>query len=139
MHAVLHSSGYPVSVKGVVLHQRRALLLMNERGEWDLPGGRPDPGEDFARTVERETFEESGARVEAAGFIEEGPHEVLPGRFVWIVAWGCRALDLSRLGTSDEHHRLGWFDVDALGNIPLPQTYARAVRLWADAIERKPT
>jgi 8-oxo-dGTP diphosphatase len=137
MSAVRHSSGYPISVKGVVLQEGRALLLMNERGEWDLPGGRPDPGEDFARTVERETFEESGARVEAAALIEEGPHEVLPGRFVWIVAWGCRPVDLSGLRTSEEHHRFAWFDVDALAGIPLPQTYARAVRLWVDATERR--
>ena len=34
-----------VSVKGVLLHGGRVLLLSNRRGEWDLPGGQPDPGE----------------------------------------------------------------------------------------------
>ena len=31
----------PVSVKGVVVDNDRVLLLLNERGQWDLPGGRP--------------------------------------------------------------------------------------------------
>ena len=49
---------YPTSIKAVVLHQGRVLLLANERGEWDLPGGRPDPGEDHRATLVREVREE---------------------------------------------------------------------------------
>ena len=30
----------PLSVKGVLIHNGRVLLLLNERDEWDLPGGR---------------------------------------------------------------------------------------------------
>ncbi|GGV69942.1 hypothetical protein GCM10010277_80480 [Streptomyces longisporoflavus] len=53
---------WPVSVKGVALDARgRVLLLKNERGEWELPGGRLEP-EDAApeATVAREISEESG-------------------------------------------------------------------------------
>jgi ADP-ribose pyrophosphatase YjhB (NUDIX family) len=36
----------PVSVKGVVLDDGgKAALLENERGEWELPGGRLEAGE----------------------------------------------------------------------------------------------
>lgn len=30
---------YPVSIKGVVFVGKRAVLLKNERDEWELPGG----------------------------------------------------------------------------------------------------
>jgi len=38
-------SGYPVSVKGVLVRNDRVLLVHNERDEWELPGGRIEPGE----------------------------------------------------------------------------------------------
>src|SRR5207302_10175320 len=57
-------SAHPISVKGVLIHQHRVLLLLNERGEWDLPGGRPDPGEDHRAALEREVREETGLSVE---------------------------------------------------------------------------
>jgi 8-oxo-dGTP pyrophosphatase MutT (NUDIX family) len=129
---VIHAaSGHPISVKGVVLDRGRALLLRNRRGEWDLPGGRPDPDEDFRRTVERETFEESGAVVEARALIEGWAFEVQPQRLVWIVAWGCRLRSLASLQLSHEHGEMAWFLPDQLHTIPLPLGYARAIRRWA--------
>jgi hypothetical protein len=35
---------YPVSIKGVVFIDGRVVLLQNERDEWELPGGRLEPG-----------------------------------------------------------------------------------------------
>jgi phosphate starvation-inducible PhoH-like protein len=32
----------PLSIKAVLLDRDRVLLLLNERSEWDLPGGRPE-------------------------------------------------------------------------------------------------
>ena len=80
----------PVSIKGVVLNQGRVLLLLNERDEWDLPGGRPDPGEDHRSTLAREVREEAGLEVEVGAFLDEHLFEVLPQRFVRIVAYACR-------------------------------------------------
>ena len=54
---------YPISVKGVLIHRDRVLLLLNERGEWDLPGGRPEAGEDHRAAVAREVREEAGLDV----------------------------------------------------------------------------
>ncbi|MEV6136524.1 NUDIX hydrolase [Nocardia sp. NPDC051990] len=36
---------YSISIKGVVVRDGRVLLLKNEREEWELPGGRIEPGE----------------------------------------------------------------------------------------------
>ena len=54
------SAFYPVSVKGVLIRGGCVLLLLNERDEWDLPGGRPDPGEDHRAALAREVLEETG-------------------------------------------------------------------------------
>jgi hypothetical protein len=35
---------YPVSIKGVAIHNGRALPERNERDEWELPGARSHGG-----------------------------------------------------------------------------------------------
>jgi 8-oxo-dGTP pyrophosphatase MutT (NUDIX family) len=54
------ASRFPVSVKGVAVQDGRVLLPENERAEWELPGGKLEPGEDPADCVVREISEESG-------------------------------------------------------------------------------
>src|SRR5476649_1047931 len=83
-------SGQPVSIKGVLIHEGRVLLLLNERGEWDLPGGRPEAGEDHRTALKREVREETGLDVEVSTLLGEHLFEVLPQRFVRIVAYVCR-------------------------------------------------
>src|SRR5215211_5408820 len=89
-------SALPISVKGVLIHKDRVLLLLNERDEWDLPGGRPDPGEDHRAALKREVQEEAGLTVEVGAALREYLFEVLPGRFVRIVPFAC-----SLIGGSD--------------------------------------
>ena len=35
---------FPVSIKGVFVEAGRVVLLENDRDEWELPGGRLEPG-----------------------------------------------------------------------------------------------
>ena len=39
------------------------------QGSWKLPGGLADPGEDFAATVAREVYEETGVEAELDGIV----------------------------------------------------------------------
>src|SRR5690349_8281694 len=98
----------PISVKGVVIHDRRVLLLLNERDEWDLPGGRPDPGEEFPAALEREVREETGLDVEVGSALDEHVFEVLPGRFVRIMPFVCHLRTQGDVVLSHEHLETRW-------------------------------
>ena len=121
----------PISVKGVLIHRDRVLLLLNERGEWDLPGGRPDPGEDHRSALAREVREETGLEAEIGPALDEHLFEVLPGRFVRILPFACRLTGGSDVVLSREHVQMRWVSLTELGEKIaghlLPAVYRRAI------------
>jgi 8-oxo-dGTP diphosphatase len=129
----------PVSVKGVVIDRDRVLLLLNERGEWDLPGGRPDADEDHRRTLMREVKEEAGLDVDVLAALDEHLFEVLPGRFVRILPFSCRPIGQGDVILSHEHLDQRWVPLAELGPTiaghPLPAGYLGAIR---QAIDQRP-
>jgi len=126
----------PISVKGVLIDRGRVLLLLNERGEWDLPGGRPDPDEDHRAALKREVMEEAGLTVEVGAALSDYLFEVLPGRFVRIVPFVCRLMDGSNVVLSHEHLETRWLPLAELGERihghPLPAGYLGAIRQVID-------
>src|SRR6185437_11336187 len=123
----------PISIKGIVAHDGCVLLLLNERGEWDLPGGRPDPGEDHRAALTREVREEAGLAVEVGALLDEYVFEVLPHRFVRIVAYACRLVGGGDVVPSHEHLETRWVPLAALGETidgyRLPAGYLAAINL----------
>ncbi len=130
----------PISVKGVLIHDGRVLLLLNERDEWDLPGGRPDPGEDHRAALAREVREETGLSVEVGAALHEHLFEVLPeklpGRFVRILPFVCRLSGDSDVVLSHEHRDVRWLPLGELGDVVaghrLPAPYLGAIRQATD-------
>ena len=123
---------YPLSIKGVLIHDGRVLLLLNAHDEWDLPGGRPDQDEDHRAALVRELREETGLVVEAGALLGEHLFEVLPQRFVRIVAYACRLQGDAEVTLSHEHREARWIDVSGLGERVaghlLPAGYLGAIR-----------
>ncbi len=62
-----------VGVGGVVIHRQRALLIRRGReplkGEWSIPGGVVELGEELAEAARRELKEETGLDVEPLAVI----------------------------------------------------------------------
>ncbi len=129
-------SAPPISVKGVLIAEDRVLLLLNERGEWDLPGGRPDLGEDHRAALKREVQEEAGLVVEVDAPLDEHLFEVLPGRFVRILPFVCRLTGNGDVVLSHEHLETRWLPLAELGERiqghPLPAGYLGAIRQAID-------
>lgn len=126
-----HVKLFPVSVKAVLFEAGRVVLLENERQQWELPGGRLEPGEDTADCLVREVGEELGVSVTVDKIIDSWVYEVLPGREVLIVAYGVRRTDQQEMRVSDEHRRFGLFTLGELQQLPMAEGYRRAVREWA--------
>jgi len=121
----------PVSVKGVLLFGDKALLLRNERGEWELPGGRMDAGETQPQALIREFREELSIDIEPVDLIDSYEFEVIPAVRVRIVSYGCRLRGEFAPKLSAEHAAFGLHGPDELARLPLPEGYRRSIESWA--------
>jgi 8-oxo-dGTP pyrophosphatase MutT (NUDIX family) len=121
---------FPVSIKGVLVEAGRVVLLENERDEWELPGGRLEPGEAPETCLAREFAEELGAVAEAARIIDCWLYEVLPQHEVVIITYGVKRRDEGELRISDEHRRVGFFTLHDIEALPMPEGYRRSIRAW---------
>ena len=84
---------YPVSVKGVLFSPgSEVVLLLNERQQWELPGGRIELGETSVECLAREILEELSIRVRVGSPIDTYLFEVLPAKHVFIVTYRCSLL-----------------------------------------------
>ena len=124
----------PVSIKGVLLLDGQVVLVKNSRDEWELPGGRPDAGEEHAQTLAREFTEELSVSIVVDRLIDSYVFEVIPGRNVQIVTYGCKVSGEFDPRLSDEHSEHCLWPVERLSEINLPPGYRRSVERWADAV-----
>jgi mutator protein MutT len=122
---------YPISIKGVLLVEGKALLVRNDRNEWELPGGRLEIGETHAQTLAREFKEELAIEVEPLEFLDDYDFEVIPSMHVHIVTYGCRLRGAFKPALSAEHTAFGLHALTDLDRIPLPAGYARSIRSWS--------
>ena len=111
---------YPVSVKGVVYSpSNEVVLLLNEREQWELPGGRIEPGESPAECLAREILEELNIRVHVGPLIDTYVFKVIPTKRVFIATYRCTLVGLFEPSLSNEHKQIGLFAPSALpANLP---------------------
>jgi 8-oxo-dGTP pyrophosphatase MutT (NUDIX family) len=126
---------YPTSIKGVLLVDRQVLLVKNSRDEWELPGGRSDEREDHAQTVSREFAEEVSLDVAIRAPIDSYLFEVIPGRHVFVITYGCTLVGDFRPAISHEHTGHCLWPVERLSEINLPAGYRHSIEKWAQAIQ----
>ena len=122
---------YPVSVKGVLLVGGKVVLVRNDRGEWELPGGRLEIGETPEQALAREFEEELSIQVEAAEIVDSYLFEAIPSKHVFIVTYGCRLRGSFSPVLSAEHTEFGLHALAELGRIPLPAGYVRSIQSWS--------
>jgi len=123
-----------VSVKGVVVRAGRVLLLHNERGEWELPGGRLEAGETPRECVAREIAEETGWAVTTGPILDSWLYHIAQaGTDVFIVTYGCflgAGQEHVDPVVSHEHSRVGLFGSGEISGLVMPQGYKDSVAAW---------
>jgi 8-oxo-dGTP diphosphatase len=120
---------YGLTVKAVVIDEQGRCLLIRRSsantsfvGCWEWPGGKVDPGEDFAAAVVRETKEEAGLDVDITGLGGATSFE-MPKVNVVVLCMEARVL-AGDLRLSNEHDAFDWVRLDELATSNLPSVVA---------------
>jgi len=123
-----HRFQLPISVKAVLVEDGRACLLLNERDQWELPGGRLEKGETPEACLLREVREEVGLEAEVESLLDARAFEPLPGKEVFIVVYRCRLAAPGEPVLSPEHREVGWFTAAEAASLVLPAGYLETLR-----------
>lgn len=106
-----------VDGEGRTLLIRRSKANKNFTGKWEWPGGKVDPGEDFAAAAIRETKEETGLDVELTGVAGVAQFE-MPKAFVAMLCMEARIVG-GEIALSEEHDAFQWVPLSKLHEIEL--------------------
>lgn len=106
-----------VDGEGRTLLIRRSKANKNFTGKWEWPGGKVDPGEDFAVAAIREAKEETGLDVELTAVVGVAQFE-MPKAFVAMLCMEARIIG-GTLTLSDEHDAFQWVPLSKLHEIKL--------------------
>lgn len=118
---------FPVSIKGVLAIDGRIPLLLNERQEWELPGGRLEAGEQPEPALARELAEELNIEARVERIVDSWLYRIEGHGEVLIVTYACRALRWDGWRFSHEHKALRLVVPTELEGLNLPQGYRRSI------------
>ena len=118
---------FKVSVKGVVSHQGRYLLRVNERREYELLGGKLEHEDgSLAFRVRQELLEESGITVRPGEILEPWFY-VFGDRAVLIVPIRCDIESIPETLHDLDGGRLEWVEAGCLDTLPMPKGYLDSI------------
>ncbi len=125
----------PVSAKGIVIEDGKVWLRKNERNEWELPGGKIDPGEQPREAVVRELQEELGFELEARDIISAHLYTIQKSedesQGVLVVSYLC---DLKSKNGEFEivgeagHAEFNAFPLEQIAPLNMPDFYKEAIQ-----------
>jgi len=121
---------FPVAMKGVVTIDGRVCLLFNERDEWELPGGKLEPGEDPQDCLAREIDEELGLKARPERILDSWLYRIVPGVEVVIVTYACAPLTGVTPRISHEHKKLELFAPEEIDALNMPDGYKASIRAF---------
>ena len=116
-----------ISVKAILRSAHGILFLRNPRHELELPGGRPDEGEDLEGALRREVMEECGIKIRVANYKGSSSFEVMPNRRVLVAIFDCGYEGMSPI-LSQEHDGFEWVDPAKAKPATMPQFYWDTIR-----------
>ena len=110
-----------IAVKAVIENNDGEILVMKRSGisahssnEWDIPGGRIDPGEDPFTALERECMEEVGMEVKIGKPLGVNYFTRDDGQIIIMIIFVCNAQD-QKVVLSEEHSEYQWIERERVG------------------------
>jgi 8-oxo-dGTP pyrophosphatase MutT (NUDIX family) len=101
--------------------------LAKTRAEWELLGGRADPGDSSPEnTIRRELLEEAGVEVAVGPLIDIRFYDVADGRVA--IASYLATVQTGVTTPSSEHTELAFFETGQLAGLALPGGYSTSIR-----------
>jgi 8-oxo-dGTP pyrophosphatase MutT (NUDIX family) len=122
----------PISVKAVLVEDGRACLLLNERDQWELPGGRLERGESPEECLLREVREEVGLEAVIERLVDARAFAPARGKELFVLVYRCRLATPGVPVLSAEHRRAGWFSLAEMGALVLPDGYLASLQRALD-------
>jgi mutator protein MutT len=122
----------PVSLKAVINWNGRLPLLRNERDEWELPGGKLEPGEEPATCLAREIREELAWDVAVGEPFHTWVYRVFPDRHVFVLTFLATYDGDAAPVYSHEHKELVSVTPDDAVSLDMPEGYRTAIRQAVD-------
>ena len=118
---------FPVSVKALIKDQDRYLLLQNERGEWDFPGGKLETGATVGQTLLEEVMEETNLNIELEQLCYLEQHQVNRS---WVVVgvYHAQINSASAIQISHEHMEYGFFLEGEIKSMSTPPWVGYVIR-----------
>jgi len=111
---------------GKILFLRRAADCNHWPAEWELPGGKPDPGEDIFHCLCREALEETGLVIQPVRLIGASETDLPSIRVIYLV------LETNWIGgelrLSDEHSDGRWVAPAEMSGLKIMQPIASVLR-----------
>jgi mutator protein MutT len=111
----------PISVKAALVDGDRVCLLLNERDQWELPGGRLEAGESPEACLAREVQEELGLDVSVDALIDARFFQPAPEKQIFVVVYRCSRVTGQEPVISAEHRELGWYSLPEVSGLVLPE------------------
>lgn len=127
---------WPVSVKGVLIHDAQTMLLKNERDEWELPGGKLDLGEDPGDCVVREIREELALEAHVSRLLDTWVYKICEDRVVLIVTFGMLTNTFDGFQYSNEHKEARVFPVHEVPKLTMPSGYKASIATYWETMRR---
>jgi 8-oxo-dGTP diphosphatase len=117
-----------VSVYAAVRNRMGRILLLQRSARathfpsaWELPGGRPETGEDIETALRREIREETGLEISLRKVMGATDFRIGGRRIVCLVFSGtCRR---QKVKLSEEHDTFNWVDPQELANYRLAEHF----------------
>ena len=121
------SDSFPVSVKAVIREHNKVLLLLNERGQWDLPGGKLEKKGDIETTLVEEVKEETNLSIKIGALIYLKKHLVYRTEVI-VAIYKAENTGIEPIYISHEHFKYNFFDPAEIEKVNAPEWVIKALQ-----------